>query len=332
MPTSPRTLISIVSPCFNEEQVIGLFYAALCKVLDKLPDYDFELIFIDDGSVDRTLDELNGLAARDRRVRVASFSRNFGHQIALTAGMDCAAGDAVITMDSDLQHPPALLPELLRRWREGNDIVSTVRQDTDGVSIFKKLSSRAFYLLLNALSGVQIPEGAADFCLVSRRVALALRSMRERHRFLRALVSWSGFPRALVPYVAAPRAAGETKYTLFKMVGLALDAILSFSTAPIRLATRLGFVITGLGFAYLAWNLILAFRTGRFAPGWASLISITMMMSGAQLIFIGLIGQYLARVFEEVKGRPMYLFKQEPPLAEARLNPLPATAAASRSS
>jgi dolichol-phosphate mannosyltransferase len=313
-----RRLISIVSPCYNEAEVIDLFYEELRRVIDGLPDYDFEMILVDDGSADRTLEALNRIAGRDRRVRVASFSRNFGHQIALTAGLDFAAGDAVIMIDSDLQHPPSLIPELIRRWREGHDIVSAVRADTEGVSILKKASSRAFYWLINALSAVNIPQGAADFCLVSRRLARELRSMRERHRFLRGMISWSGFSRALVPYRAAARAAGESKYTLLKMVGMALDAILSFSTVPIRMATRVGVLITGLGFVYLAWNLIKAFATGRMAPGWASLIGVTMILGGSQLIFIGLIGQYLARVFEELKGRPMYILQQEPALPPHR--------------
>lgn len=313
-----RRLISIVSPCFNEAEVIDLFYRELRRVIEGLGEYDFEMILVDDGSADRTLEALNRIAERDRRVRVVSFSRNFGHQIALTAGLDYASGDAVIMMDSDLQHPPSLIPELIRRWREGHDIVSAVREDTEDVSIFKKASSRAFYLLINALSAVRIPEGAADFCLVSRRVAGALHSMRERHRFLRGLISWSGFSRALVPYRAAARAAGESKYTLFKMVGMALDAIVSFSTAPIRLATRLGFLITALGFVYLAWNLIRAFVIGQMAPGWASLIGVTMILGGSQLMFIGLIGQYVARMFEELKGRPLYILKQEPPLPQHR--------------
>lgn len=332
-----RRLISVVSPCFNEADVIHLFYEEVRRVLDGLPEYDFEIVLVDDGSTDRTLEALNRIAEGDRRVRVASFSRNFGHQIALTAGLDFATGDAVIMMDSDLQHPPSLIPELIRRWREGYDIVSAVREDTEGVSIFKKASSRTFYWLINALSAVHIPEGAADFGLVSRRVARELRGMRERHRFLRGMISWSGFSRVLVPYRASARAAGESKYTLLKMVGLALDAIVSFSTAPIRLATRVGFVITALGFVYLAWNLIKAFATRQMAPGWASLIAVTMMMGGSQLIFIGLIGQYLARVFEELKGRPMYILKQEPAPAQQRVpaaltaSPAP-TAAASRPS
>lgn len=329
-----RRLVSIVSPCYNEAEVIDLFYEELRRVVDGLPEYDFELILVDDGSADRTLEALNRIAEWDRRVRVASFSRNFGHQIALTAGLDFATGDAVIMMDSDLQHPPSLIPQLIRRWREGHDIVSAVRDDTEGVSIYKKASSRAFYWLINALGAVHIPHGAADFCLVSRRVARALHGMRERHRFLRGMIAWSGFSRALVPYRAAARAAGQSKYTLVKMLGMALDAILSFSTVPIRLAARVGVLITGLGFAYLAWNLIKAFVTGQMAPGWASLIAVTMILGGSQLMFIGLIGQYLARVFEELKGRPMYILKQEPaPPAGTRITSPPAPAAApSRSS
>lgn len=314
-----RFLISIVSPCYNEGEVIGLFYDELRRVIDLLVEHEFEVILVDDGSSDGTLEALNRIAERDRRVRVASFSRNFGHQIALTAGLDFATGDAVIMMDSDLQHPPSLIPELIRRWREGHDIVSAAREDTERASIFKKASSRAFYWLINALGAVHIPQGAADFCLVSRRVALAVQGMREKHRFLRGMIAWSGFSRVLVPYRAAARAAGRSKYTLVKMVGMAVDAILSFSTAPIRLATRAGVLITFLGFAYLAWNLIKAFVTGNMTPGWASLIGVTMILGGSQLMFIGLIGQYLARVFEELKGRPLYIFKQEPAPARHRL-------------
>jgi glycosyltransferase involved in cell wall biosynthesis len=316
-PTDPaaatgRRRISIVSPCYNEAQVVDLFHTELARVLSGMPEHEFEIVLVDDGSADGTLEALNRIAARDPRVRVASFSRNFGHQIALTAGIDFASGDAVITLDSDLQHPPALIPELLRRWREGYDIVSAIREDTDGVGIFKKASSRAFYFLINALSTVHVPVGAADFCLVSRRVADQLRGMRERHRFLRGMISWAGFSRALVPYRAAARAAGEPKYTLFKMVGLALDAIVSFSTVPIRLAARLGVVISLLGFAYLAWNFVKAYLEHSAAAGWASTLGVVMILGGAQLMFLGLIGQYVGRMFEELKGRPIYILKQEP--------------------
>ncbi len=318
-----RPLVSIIGPCYDEAAGIEAFYEELRRVLDGIADHDFEVILVDDGSTDGTLAALERIAAKDARVRVAAFSRNFGHQVALTAGLDFAVGDAMITLDTDLQHPPSLIPELLARWRAGHDIVSAVREDTDGVSFFKRASSRAFYWLINVLGPIEVPSGAGDFCLVSRRVQRALGGMRERHRFLRGMISWSGFDRAFVPYRASARAAGRSKYTFWRMLGLALDAILSFSTGPIRLATRLGLLVTVLGFAYLAWNLIKAFMTGVMAPGWASLIGLTMILGGAQLLFIGLIGQYLARVFEEVKGRPLYLLKQEPPPPRPR-EPAPA--------
>jgi dolichol-phosphate mannosyltransferase len=307
-----RPLISIVSPCFNEVLVVGLFHRALSAVLTEIGDCDFEIVFVDDGSTDDTLSALNGIAAEDPRVRVCSLSRNFGHQIALTAGLDHAAGDAVVMTDCDLQHPPSLVPRMIERWREGYDIVSALRERTAGVSLFKRASSRAFYLLINAVGAADLPNGAADFCLVSRRVADALRSMPERHRFLRGMIAWTGFRRAFLPYRAAARAAGETKYTLVKMVTMGLDAIVSFSTAPLRLATRVGVLIVLGGFAYLAWNLVYAFLAGWRAPGWASVLGVVMILGGAQIMFTGLIGQYLARVFEEAKGRPLYLLKQAP--------------------
>jgi dolichol-phosphate mannosyltransferase len=307
-----RPLISIVSACFNEEQVIELFHRALSGVIDELADYDFEIVFVDDGSTDGTLAALNDIAARDPRVRVGSLSRNFGHQIALTAGLDHAVGDAVVMTDCDLQHPPALIPRMLLEWRAGYDIVSALREHTAGVSFFKRASSRVFYLLVNRLGIADIPDGAADFCLVSRRVADALGSMRERHRFLRGMIWWAGFRRTFLPYRAEARAAGKSKYTVGKMVTMGLDAMVSFSTAPIGLATRLGFVIVLGGFAYLVWNLVNAYVTGWRAPGWASVLGVVMILGGAQILFIGLIGQYLARVFEEAKGRPMYIMKQTP--------------------
>ena len=307
-----RKLLSIVAPFYNETEVIGLFYAALRPVLDELRDVDVEMVFVDDGSADDTLDQLNAIAQRDPAVRVCSLSRNFGHQIALTAGLDAAEGDAVILMDSDLQHPPALIPELVRQWREGYDVVSAIRERTAGESWFKGVASRGFYTVLNALSTTKVPPGAADFCLLSRRMVTSLTNMPERHRFLRGMVSWAGFRRAFVPYEAPKRAAGHTKYSLVKMVTLSLDAVFSFSAEPLRLALRAGLGITFLGFIYLAWTLINGYILHALVPGYASLIGVTMILGGCQLSFIGLIGQYLARVFEEVKGRPMYLLKQEP--------------------
>jgi glycosyltransferase involved in cell wall biosynthesis len=314
-----KPLLSIISPCYNESEVIGLFYNTLRPVLDSLDHVDFEMVFVDDGSTDDTLAQLNGFAERDPALRVLSLSRNFGHQVALTAGIDHAAGDAVVLMDSDLQHPPSVIPDLVREWRAGHDVVNAIRQRTDGEGWFKGLTSRGFYWLLNTLSGTKVPAGAADFCLLSRRVCQSLRDMPERHRFLRGLVSWAGFDRAFVPYVAPQRAAGRTKYSLVKMVALALDAVFSFSAEPLRLALRAGLGITFLGFVYLAWTLIYGYLLNGLVPGYSSLIGVTMILGGCQLMFIGLIGQYLARIFEEVKGRPIYLLKQEPPEARVRL-------------
>lgn len=310
----PR-LLSIVTPCYNESEVIGLFYNAVKPVLESLKsieDLEYEIIFVDDGSVDDTLDQLNRFAASDPTVRVCSLSRNFGHQITLTAGLDAAEGDAVIMMDSDLQHPPSLIPELVQKWREGYDVVSAIRLATAGETWFKGTTSRGFYTLLNALSGTKVPTGAADFCLISRRVCDSLKAMPERHRFLRGLISWAGFRRAFVPYHSPERAAGKTKYSLVKMVTLALDAVFSFSAEPLRLALRVGLTVIFGGFVYLCYTLIYGWWIRGLVPGYASLIGVTMILGGTQLAFIGLIGQYLARVFEEVKGRPIYLLKQEP--------------------
>jgi glycosyltransferase involved in cell wall biosynthesis len=306
-----QNFLSVVAPCYNESEVIELFYREVRPVLEAL-GVNFELIFVDDGSGDDTLEKLNRIAEKDSAVRVCSLSRNFGHQIALTAGLDAAVGDAVIMMDSDLQHPPALIPELVRRWKEGHDIVLAIRQRTEGATWFKNLTSRGFYALLNRLSSTKVPHGAADFCLLSRRVVRSLGSMPERHRFLRGLISWAGFRRAFVEYRSPRRAAGRTKYSLFKMAALAMDAVFSFSAEPLRLALRAGLAITVLGFAYLAWTLINGYLLHALVPGYSSLIGVTIILGGCQLVFIGLIGEYLARVFEQVKGRPLYLLKQEP--------------------
>jgi glycosyltransferase involved in cell wall biosynthesis len=311
-------LLSIVAPCYNESEVIGLFYDALRPVADSLAGLDVEIVLVDDGSSDSTLDQLNRMAAQDPQVRVYSLSRNFGHQIALSAGLDAARGDAVIMMDSDLQHPPTLIPEMVRLWREGYDVVSTIRESTADETWFKGVTSRGFYTLLNALSATKVPQGAADYCLLTRRVVDSLRGMPERHRFLRGLVSWVGFRRVLLPYQAPRRAAGHTKYSPVKMLNFALDAVFSFSAEPLRLALRAGLAITVAGFFYLAWTLLNGYVLGGLVPGYASLIGVTMILGGCQLVFVGLIGQYLARVFEEVKGRPLYLLKQEPSEPERR--------------
>jgi len=307
-----RQMLSVVTPCYNESEVVKLFYHEVKPVLDSLPDLDFELIFVDDGSTDDTLIQLNEIASHDKNVRVCSLSRNFGHQIALTAGLDFAVGDAVVLMDSDLQHPPSSIPELIAKWREGYDVVSAVRSNTQGASWVKNFTSNGFYTVFNLLSSTHVPKGAADFCLLSRRVCDTLKSMPERHRLLRGMVSWTGFKRAFVPYECAERVAGQSKYSMAKMVGLALDAVFSFSAQPLRLSFRLGILMVVLGVIYMFWNVIEGLIYGNLVPGYASLIGIIVTLGGCQLAFIGLIGEYLARVFEEVKGRPTYLVKQLP--------------------
>jgi dolichol-phosphate mannosyltransferase len=305
------TLLSIVSPCYNEQDVIETFYMELKKILSAV-DMSHEIIFVDDGSGDRTLEVLNRIAEKDPSVKVYSFSRNFGHQIALTAGLNAAKGDAVIMLDSDLQHPVSLIPEMIAKWKESYEIVSAVRKNTEGVSFYKKFTSRSFYRLINWLSDIEIPDGAADFCLLSRRAYTALRDMPEKHRFLRGMVSWVGMKRTFLPYVAQPRCAGHSKYSLFKMISLATEAVTSFSSLPLKLATRIGLLVSLAGFLYFLWILLRYFLVGDLVSGWGSLICVILLLGGTQLTFIGLIGQYLSRIFEEVKNRPLYVLKQHP--------------------
>ena len=310
--------LSMVCPCYDEAEVIRSFYDKLRSVLDAIEGLTYEIIFVDDGSVDDTLTILNSIAGEDPRVLVCSLSRNFGHQIALTAGLDYASGDAVIMMDTDLQHPPDLIPEMVQKWRAGYDIVSGVRDESVGTSWFKNVTSNGFYKILNMLSRTHIPTGVADFNLLSRPVYEALRGMRERHRFVRGMISWLGFKRAFVYYQACQRPAGRSKYTLYKMMTMATDAVFSFSSTPLLIATRIGFVITLLGFIYLLWIVSKAVFTDSLVVGWASMIAVTLLLGGCQLLFIGLIGQYLARVFDEAKGRPIYILKQAPPRPAGR--------------
>jgi dolichol-phosphate mannosyltransferase len=272
-------------------------------------------LLIDDGSSDATLSILNAIAATDHRLLICALSRNFGHQAALSAGLDLATGDAVIIMDSDLQHPPELIPVMVERWLEGYDIVQGVREDTAGVSRFKKTGSEAFYKVFNWLSDTQLVAGAADFCLLSHRAHQAIIHLPERRRFLRGLVSWIGFDRTIVRYSAPIRAAGETKYTLSRMIGLAFDAVVSFSPRPLTIAMRIGSGIAGLGCIYLLYSVFIYFATGDAVAGWTSLICTILILGGIHLLFVGLIGEYLARLLEEAKNRPVYVIKQHPVLS-----------------
>lgn len=302
--------ISIIVPCFNEAEGIVDFYRVVKNTLNTLSDTEHEIIMVDDGSTDATASILKKLAQTDSSVKVLILSRNFGHQIALTAGIDCAGGDALIMMDSDMQHPPEMIPRLVESWKEGYDIVSMIRKDTDDAGFFKTFSSKAFYWLFNLLSRTYLPVGAADFCLLSKPVYTQLQQMRERHRFIRGLICWLGFNKKLIHYTAAARNAGTSKYSLTKMIRLAGEAIFSFSSKPLTMAIRIGLFLTTAGVLYVLYILYGYFFRQNLIPGWASLICTLVILNGFQLIFIGLIGEYLSKIFEEVKGRPIYVVKE----------------------
>ena len=303
--------LTIIAPCYNEAAVVDQFHAELMRALDRV-DVVWRVCFIDDGSTDATLERLNALAKSDRRVHVYSLSRNFGHQIALSAGLDVSLGSAVVLMDADLQHPPSVIPRMIELWRGGSDVVSAVREETEGATWFKRVTANAFYRLINAFTETTIVPGAADFCLLSARAHAAICAMPERHRFLRGMVSWIGFHRTYVPFQAPRRLAGQSKYTTLKMMALALDAVFSFSAAPMRMATRLGVALLIPGLFYFIYILARYIVLDDFVRGWGSLIGMLMIVGGIQLIFIGMVGEYLARIFEESKRRPLYFFKQTP--------------------
>jgi glycosyltransferase involved in cell wall biosynthesis len=301
-------LVSIAIPVYNEIESIPILYDRLKPVLEKLP-FVFEIIFVDDGSDDGTYAAIQKLRQQDHRIKAISFSRNFGHQAALTAGLQYAAGDAVITMDGDLQHPPTLIPTLIEKWREGNQIVFTIRESTADESFFKKLTSKLFYRIMNASSKTPVQPFGADFRLLDRAVVDSLNTLEERDRFLRGLIGWLGFSAVGVPFTADARAAGKSKYSTRKMLKFAVDGILSFSAAPLHLVTFLGFIVSVLSFAYGAYSLYAYFFTDRTIPGWTSLLVTILFLGGVQLISIGFLGEYLLRVYNETKRRPLYIIK-----------------------
>ncbi len=304
-----RKLITVVAPAYNEVEGIEHFVESLLAILDTLP-YNSAILLVDDGSTDGTRDRLDVLqAGRPGRIGVLHLSRNFGHQAAITAGMDYAEGDAVITMDADMQHPPGLLPELVRRWAEGFDVVQTIRRRTERSGGFKSLTSRAFYRLINRFSSTPIEPNASDFRLLSRRVVeLFRRDLRERDRFLRGLVSWVGFKVARVEFDAPPRFAGETKYSFGKMAHLARVGLISFSKVPLKIAVLVGIVVSGLSLLYGLYAVAAYFLLKKLVvPGWASTILVVTFLGGANLLVLGLIGEYIASIFEEIKGRPIYI-------------------------
>jgi dolichol-phosphate mannosyltransferase len=312
-------LLSVVAPIYNEEATLQQFYARVCDSLEGLP---FELVLVDDGSSDSSPHLLQRLAAEDPRVHVVFLSRNFGHHTALTAGLDHASGTAVVMLDADLQDPPELIPRMLDHWRAGCDVVYAVRDQREGESWFKLTTARWFYRLFDRLAHVDLVHNSGDFRLLDRQPLDALLSMRERNRFLRGMTVWVGYRQAAVPYRRDARYAGETKYTVSKMLRFSLDAISSFSHRPLQLATLLGFLISTL--AFIAIPVVVALRlAGSYLPGFGTVTIAVLLLGGIQLIAIGIIGEYVGRIYDEVKGRPLYLVRSrlnvvEPDLAEQR--------------
>lgn len=301
--------LSVVVPVFNEEENLLELYRRLSEVLPKVVG-SWEILFVDDGSRDRSWEIIRKLAEGDFRVRGLRFSRNFGHQMAFAAGLDHARGDAVVIMDADLQDPPELIPELLAKHREGFDVVYAVRTARHGETLFKKLTAKLFYRLLVRITSVHIPLDTGDFRLMSRRAVEAFRRLPERHRFTRGLVAWLGFSQTGVPYERAPRHAGTTKYPLRKMLRFAVDAITSFSHVPLQLATWLGFVVSAFAFVYILVVVALKFA-GISWPGYTSIMAAILFLGGVQLVMVGLLGEYVGRIYDEVKRRPLYLVAEE---------------------
>ncbi|MBN2847046.1 MAG: glycosyltransferase family 2 protein [Coriobacteriia bacterium] len=301
-------LHSVVVPVYNEEEGIRAFHERCSAAMAAIGD-EYEIVYVDDGSRDASWAILAEFAEANPHVRLLRFSRNFGHQVAITAGIDHASGDTVTVIDSDLQDPPEVIAEFVERWRAGADIVYGVRTVRQGETAFKRASASIFYRLLGVLSDVEIPVDAGDFRLLSREAADALRSMPEHHRYVRGLVAWLGFVAEGVPYVREPRVAGETKYPLGKMVRFALDGIMAFSMRPLRLAMWFGMFISVAAFVTGIGVIIYRLAGGEVVQGWASATVLMLFLAGVQLMTIGVLGEYVGRVYSEVRARPLYLLR-----------------------
>jgi len=320
--------LAVVAPCYNEEAGLPEFVRRVEAVCAGL-GCAHEIVLVNDGSRDRTLPVALDLAARNPAVKVVNLLRNFGHQAAVTAGLDVAAGDVVVLIDSDLQDPPELITEMLGAWRDGADVAYGQRRKRDGETVFKRFTAKIFYRLLKLLTQSEIPSDTGDFRLMDRRVVEVLRSMRERHRFIRGMVSWVGGKQVAVPYDRRPRFAGETKYPFRKMFAFAVDAITSFSVVPLRLVTYLAITILGLAVvATLVLFIAKLVNPGYFVPGFAATMLTIIFFGGFQLLALGIIGEYLGRMYESVKARPIYIVEQVYAQRDGRLTAQPPDPAA----
>lgn len=302
-------MLTVVAAAFNEEEVLPAFVSRVVEVLGTLGE-EWEVVLVDDGSRDTTWSVIGLAAANDPRIHGIRLSRNFGHQLALTAGLSVARGDGVITMDADLQHPPEAIPLLLEA-RHGNDVVYAVRSPDDAAGFWKRFSARMFYLLLRRLSSLDLPPGAADYRWMSRRVVDVVLAMPERHRFLRGLVRWVGYGQAFVEYSRTAREGGSSKYGLRRMLLLAWDAVVSFSSLPLRAAGVIGAVVSLMGWVYMVYVVVIAIFTDRAVAGWASVTAAVLLLGGVQLMFLGVLGQYIGRMYDDVKRRPLFLIAED---------------------
>jgi len=303
--------ISVIVPLYNEELVVGELQKRLTQVLDRCTD-SYEIIFVDDGSSDRTLDAVKKFCAADRRIRLISFSRNFGHQMAVTAGMDRSRGEAVIVIDADLQDPPEVIPEMIGKWKSGCQVVYGVRERREGESFLKLITAGCFYRLLRRMTSVDIPVDTGDFRLVDRKVVREFNQMRERSRFIRGMVSWIGYRQGEVRYTRNPRFAGKTKYPLRKMLAFAIDGLISFSNLPLRISSVFGLAAAGVSFLLMVYGILSRIFFPQYTiSGWASLFTAVLFLGGIQLVSLGILGEYVSRIYREIKQRPLYIINEE---------------------
>ncbi len=304
--------LSIVIPVYNEEGNISLIYDRIYKTMKKIK-INYEIIFINDGSTDKSYDIMKSINKNDKKVKLINFSRNFGHHIAVTAGMDYATGDAVVLMDCDLQDPPELIPDLIKKWEEGYKIIYTTGQYLKNISFFKRITSKLFQKILMKITNINIPFGSGIFSLIDKKVLDNLRLIRERHRFIKGLIGWLGFKQTKVEYIREKRHTGQTKYKLGKMILLAIDSITAFSISPLRIATYFGFFISGISLCYGIYLIIgrIFFNKFLISMGWPSIMIAILFLGGVQLITLGIIGEYIGRIYNETKRRPLYVISEK---------------------